>query len=198
MIQRDLEREILSSLSPDGWKDRWSQVNRFGGGHAVECEVGELLHSFVRATKPNVVVETGTHKGFSSLMIAAALKQNGSGRLYTIDLEDHGVNAELAKFGFGSIATFIKGDGKIVIKELVSKVGAIDFLFLDADHSTESVLSEFEAGRAALRPGSYIAFHDSLTDVREAAAVARIVQENPRWQHLHFTTARGFDIVRVT
>ena len=197
MIPKDLEQEILKTLSPDGWKNAWSQVNRFGGGHAVECEVGELLHAFVRSTKPKVVVETGTHKGFSSLMIASALRHNGAGRLYTVDLEDHGVAAELAKFGLGQWGTFIKGDGKIVIKDLLPKLPTIDFLFLDADHSTESVYAEFVAGKPSLKPGSYIAFHDSRIDAREAAAVARILQENPRWQHLHFDTARGFDIIRV-
>lgn len=43
-------------------------------------------YAFVRATQPQHVVETGTDKGLGSLVLAAALLRNGSGRLTTIDV----------------------------------------------------------------------------------------------------------------
>jgi hypothetical protein len=44
-------------------------------------------YSLVRATQPNHIVETGTHLGLGSCVIAAALLRNGHGRLTTIDID---------------------------------------------------------------------------------------------------------------
>jgi predicted O-methyltransferase YrrM len=44
-------------------------------------------YSFVRAAQPHHVVETGTHLGLGSCVIAAALLRNGRGRLTTIDVD---------------------------------------------------------------------------------------------------------------
>ena len=44
-------------------------------------------YAIVRATEPEHVVETGTHLGLGSCIIAAALLKNGHGRLTTIDVD---------------------------------------------------------------------------------------------------------------
>jgi hypothetical protein len=44
-------------------------------------------YAIVRATQPDHVVETGTHLGLGSCVIAAALLRNGHGRLTTIDVD---------------------------------------------------------------------------------------------------------------
>lgn len=44
-------------------------------------------YAVVRATQPDHVVETGTHLGLGSCVIAAALLRNGHGRLTTIDID---------------------------------------------------------------------------------------------------------------
>jgi glycosyltransferase involved in cell wall biosynthesis len=45
-------------------------------------------YAIVRALEPENVVETGTHLGLGSCVIAAALLRNGHGRLTTIDIDD--------------------------------------------------------------------------------------------------------------
>ena len=42
-------------------------------------------YAIVRATKPDIVVETGTHDGLGSTALLAALERNGTGRLLSID-----------------------------------------------------------------------------------------------------------------
>jgi predicted O-methyltransferase YrrM len=172
-------------------------VNRFGGGMAIELEVGELIYALVRALKPEHVVETGTHKGFSTLMVAQALKDNQRGHLHTIDIVDYGVMAECGRFGLENQVTFIVGESSAVIPSLIGRIPRIDFLWLDADHGTDSVLREVEAATPLLGTGSYIALHDTISDPREAAAVREIVRIHPRWQHLSFVTARGFEVMHV-
>ena len=44
-------------------------------------------YALIRATEPELVVETGTHMGLGSCIIAAALLRNGHGRLTTIDVD---------------------------------------------------------------------------------------------------------------
>lgn len=197
ILDEKLAREIYGSATPDCWNKEWKQVARFGGGMAIELEVGEFLNALVRMTKPAVVVETGTHKGFSTLMIAQALKANGKGHLYTFDLMDHGVMKECEKFGVAQIVFFSKEDSAAGISKLSPRVKNIDFLWLDADHSTEAVIKELNAALPMLRNGSLVAFHDIITDPREAKAVAEIRKRFPAWEYLNFITARGFALMRV-
>lgn len=189
--------EIYSTATPDCWNKDWQQTPRFGGGMAVEIEVGEFLNSIVRMTKPEVVVETGTHKGFSTLMIAQALKENGKGHLYTFDLKDYGVLKECEQFGMLPLVTFTKGDSAAGISSLSPRVKNIDFLWLDADHSTEAVIKELNAALPMLRRGTLVAFHDIITDPREAKAVMEIRRRFPAWEYINFITARGFALMRV-
>lgn len=197
ILDPKLANEIYSTAEPDCWNKDWKQVPRFGGGMAIELEVGEFLNALVRMTKPAIVVETGTHKGFSTLMIAQALKANGKGHLYTFDLKDYGVLKECAQFGVGSFVSFAKGDSAMGISKLAPRVKNIDFLWLDADHSTEAVIGELNAALPMLRNGTLVAFHDIITDHREAKAVLEIRQRFPSWEYLNFITARGFALMRV-
>ena len=52
---------------------------------SVELEVAELLYALVRQSKPNVVVECGSGKGYASRFIAEGLKANGKGYLWTYE-----------------------------------------------------------------------------------------------------------------
>lgn len=52
---------------------------------SAEREVFEFLHGLARIVKPKLVLETGTWFGYSTLYLAHALKENGIGRLITIE-----------------------------------------------------------------------------------------------------------------
>lgn len=65
---------------PDGytsWPDPYTM--------APTLEDCELLHSLVRVTKPQRVLELGTGMGVSARFIADALQDNGSGHLWSIE-----------------------------------------------------------------------------------------------------------------
>lgn len=192
-----LRAEVCDGLAPDPWNHLWRQVPRFGNQMAVELEVGELLAGIVRAMKPKIIIETGTYKGFSTLMIASALKRNERGHLYTIDLNDWKVLEECRKFELDSFVTFIQGDSRLAIRELIAKIDNVDFLWLDADHTKKSILEELEAALPAIRPGALIAFHDTILFKEEADAIKEIEHRFPTWQSIGFTTARGFHLMKV-
>lgn len=52
----------------------------------VTPEAGRLLYSLVRATRPATVVEFGMSFGISAVHLAAAVRDNGSGRVVTTEL----------------------------------------------------------------------------------------------------------------
>jgi len=57
-------------------------------GLEAEDEVYDLIYGFVRATKPEVCIETGTAAGYGTACIARALDANGSGHVWTVDLNE--------------------------------------------------------------------------------------------------------------
>lgn len=193
-----LRSEVMNGVAPDLWNAGWKQVPRFGGAMAVELEVGELLSGIVRATKPEKVVETGTHKGFSTLMIASALKRNELGHLYTIDRTDFKVIEECQKFELGQYVTFIQEDSRVALRELSKKIGKIDLVFLDSEHTKLFLREELDAVLPSIRPGTIIAFHDTIIFPEEKAAIEEIKLKFPSWESISFTTSRGFQLMRAT
>lgn len=59
-------------------KDLWLPVSR---------EAGHLLYMLARSTRARDIVEFGTSFGISTLHLAAALRDNGGGRLITTEFE---------------------------------------------------------------------------------------------------------------
>ena len=72
---------------------------------SVELEVAELLYALVRQSKPNVVVECGSGKGYASRFIAEALDENRFGVLATFEQDpEYARQAEYAlRFLPGSV-----------------------------------------------------------------------------------------------
>src|ERR1700722_7413755 len=54
---------------------------------AVSRETGALLYMLARSTRAGTIVEFGTSFGISTLHLAAALRDNGGGRLITSEFE---------------------------------------------------------------------------------------------------------------
>src|SRR5271168_292642 len=63
--------------------ERWSMYDSM----TAEVEVLEFLRCLVTTIKPELVVETGTFSGISSLWIAEGLKANGFGRVITCEYD---------------------------------------------------------------------------------------------------------------
>ena len=63
--------------------ERWSMYDSM----TAEVEVLEFLRTLVTTIKPELVVETGTFMGVSTLWIAEALRINGFGRIVTCEYD---------------------------------------------------------------------------------------------------------------
>jgi len=85
-------------------KDLWLPVSR---------ETGVLLYMLARSTGARSIVEFGTSFGISALHLAAALRDNGGGRLITSECEPSKVmraRAHLVEGGLDDLVEVREGD----------------------------------------------------------------------------------------
>lgn len=132
-------------------KDLWLPVSR---------ETGVLLYLIARSTRARNIVEFGTSFGISTLHMAAALRDNGGGRLISSELELAKVTKareHLAEGGLADLVEIRQGDA---LKTLATGLPeTIDLVLLDGAKALYSdVLSLIES---RLRPGALIVADNS-------------------------------------
>ncbi|MEU3920766.1 class I SAM-dependent methyltransferase, partial [Streptomyces sp. NPDC029004] len=92
---------------------------------------GQLLYNLVRAVRPATVIEFGTSFGISTLHLAAAVRDNGAGRVITTELSSDKIAAARRTFvetGLDDVITVLEGDAR----ETLSGIdGSADFVLLD-------------------------------------------------------------------
>lgn len=97
----------------------------------VTPEAGQLLYALVRAARPDTVVEFGMSFGISAIHLAAAVRDNGTGRVVTTELSDSKIAAAKRTFadvGLDSTITVLAGDALSTLAELA---GPVNFVLLD-------------------------------------------------------------------
>jgi predicted O-methyltransferase YrrM len=121
----------------------------------VSPETGKLLYLLVRSIRARTIIEFGTSFGISTLHLAAALRDNGGGRLIGSEFEPSKIvraRANLAAGGLSDLVEIREGDAlETLARDLPD---SIDFVLLDgAKDLYPSILSLLE-GR--LREGALI------------------------------------------
>lgn len=108
-------------------------------------------------------VEIGCYAGGSSCLVLQRKNTN----VYTIDLSvpipKNVVMTNVDKFNVhGNIFEYIEGSSQDIntINRLRSFIDTIDVLFIDGDHSSIGVVSDFEVYSPMVKPGGYIIFDD--------------------------------------
>jgi predicted O-methyltransferase YrrM len=127
-------------------KDLWLPVSR---------ETGVLLYMLARSSGARAIIEFGTSFGISTLHLAAALRDNGGGRLITCEFEPSKVERarqHLTEGGLIDLVEIREGDA---LKTLSGDLPeAIDLVLLDGAKSLyPEILSLVES---RLRPGALI------------------------------------------
>lgn len=138
-----------------------------------------FLYGITRAMKPAVVVETGVNSGGSSRVILDALRRNGSGRLYSIDLPYHApwttsdgrrdgshlpaglTTGFLVPEYLRTAWTLIEGDAKVELPNLVSRLPPLDLFFHDSEHSFQHQSFEYQTAWPRLRSGGVLVSDDT-------------------------------------
>ena len=97
----------------------------------IAPEAGDLLYILVRARRPKTVIEFGASYGISTIHLAAAVADNGSGHVVTTELSAAKVLAARANIEEARLAehvTILLGDARTTLNDIP---GPIDFVLLD-------------------------------------------------------------------
>jgi predicted O-methyltransferase YrrM len=127
-------------------KDLWLPVSR---------DVGRLLYMLARSAKAHTIVEFGTSFGISTLQLAAALRDNGGGRLITTEFEPSKVaraRNHLVAGGLIDLVEIREGDALETLS--VDLPETIDLLLLDGAKALYREILELVEDR--LKPGALI------------------------------------------
>src|ERR1700677_2635568 len=92
----------------------------------ISPEAGRLLYTLVRASRPDTVVEFGTSFGISTIYLAAAVADNGSGRVMTTELAAAKITAaraNLEEAGVGGPVTILAGDARQTLADVPGPIG---------------------------------------------------------------------------
>jgi predicted O-methyltransferase YrrM len=128
---------------------------------AVSRETGAaLLYMLARGAKAQSIVEFGTSFGISTLHLAAALRDNGGGRLITTEFEASKVARARENLTAGDLIDLVElreGDALQTLKTDLTEM--IDLLLLDGAKALyPDVLALLED---RLRPGAFVVADDA-------------------------------------
>lgn len=151
----DLSSEEHARLmsSKAGYRDFYRRLKDFP--LAVSRETGTLLYMLARGCRARTIVEFGTSFGISTLHLAAALRDNGGGRLITSEFEPSKVakaRENLKAGGLIDLVEFRQGDALQTLNADLPEV--IDLVLLDGAKALyPEILSLLES---RLNPGAFV------------------------------------------
>lgn len=148
----DDQRQRLMQSKED-YRELYANLKEFA--LPVSRETGRLLYMLGRATRAKSIVEFGTSFGLSTLHLAAALRDNGGGRLISSEFEPSKIvraRDNLVAGGLADLVEFREGDALQTLSgQLPEKV---DLLLLDGAKSLYRDVLHLVEGR--FRPGAVI------------------------------------------
>ena len=123
-----------------------------GLGSSEQCY--DIMYSIVRAFQVETILEIGTNRGYSSIIMTQAVLDNK--KVPVIHTVDQWVNngkeiydtKQIAKnnirsCGLDKFIFMYEGDSKVVVPEIFSKIDKVDLCFIDGDHSIKGVMTDF-------------------------------------------------------
>jgi predicted O-methyltransferase YrrM len=137
----------------------------------VSRDTGKLLYMLARAVRARSIVEFGTSFGISTLHLAAALRDNGGGRLIGSEFEPSKIKRareNLAAGGLSDLVDIREGDALQTLAQNLPD--AIDYVLLDGAKTLYSPVLSLLEGR--LRGGALIVA-DNANDSPEYLARVR-------------------------
>jgi predicted O-methyltransferase YrrM len=143
---------------------RWSMFDSM----TAEVEVLEFLRTMVTTIKPELIVETGTFSGISTIWLAEGLKANGRGRIISCEFDPLVYAKAKERIEASAVRDWIELRNESSLEMKVE--GMIDLFFSDSDMPIRE--QEVRRYLPQINPNGVIVMHDAsshLQVVREAA-----------------------------
>lgn len=150
---------------PPAGLSSWHEASAAGRAEAfqdiyipISADAGRLLYALVRAIRPQTVVEFGTSFGISTIYLAAAVTDNGTGQVITTELSSKkaaAARANLAEAGVAGPVTVLEGDA---LQTLAGVSGPVGLVLLDGWKNL--CLPVLRLLEPVLAPGALVAADD--------------------------------------
>lgn len=171
-------------MSNDYLENRYTPPNDFcphpeywhsPDSEATENEISYLVGHLIRAIQPEFVLETGTYHGHTTREIGLALRDNGHGKLVSIEKDTAEYNVARAYvFGYYNNipATLLNMNSMDYVPEQ-----NIDFAFFDSwqEGRVEEFMRFYEMDR--IKVGTIVAFHDTAPHHQVMRSIQRLENE---------------------
>ena len=144
--------------------ERWHMYDSM----TAEAEVLEFLRTLVTTLKPELIVETGSFLGVSTLWMAEGMRSNGFGKIISCEFDPVVFEKAKEKIAASGLAEFIELRNESSLEMKVE--GTIDILFSDSDMPIRA--AEVKRYLPQIRSTGLILMHDAsshLKVVRDAA-----------------------------
>jgi predicted O-methyltransferase YrrM/glycosyltransferase involved in cell wall biosynthesis len=167
----------------------WSMFD----GFTAETEVLDFLYTWVRLLKPERAIETGTWLGRSAVAIGSAMRDNGFGKLVSLE-----VDPEVAKYALTAVESARLCDWVEVVVEkslTFESQNELEFALLDSDIGVRA--GEFRHFYEKLASGATIVFHDTGAQHAGLAEGIRELISEGRLVGSFFSTPRGIFVGTV-
>ncbi len=160
----DLRRVRVAMAHPDGFAPTSlrEQADAYEEIYIpVSPEAGRLLYSLIRAARPATVVEFGTSFGISTIHLAAAVRDNGAGRVISTELNPAKVaraTANIAEAGLADWVAILEGDARQTLATIDTPV---EFVLLDGWKNL--YLPVLHLLEPCLTPGALVIADDTIS-----------------------------------
>jgi predicted O-methyltransferase YrrM len=183
-VQPEYHRATLECPHPE----RWSMYDSM----TAEVEVLEFLRTLVTTIKPELVVETGTFLGISTLWIAQGLKANGFGKVITCESDPLVFAKAQERIEASGLAEWIDFRNQSSLE--LSVPGRIDLLFSDSDMSARE--QEVRHFLPQLNPNGLILMHDASSHLKVVRQAALKLEQEGLLSVLLLPTPRGLVVAQ--
>jgi len=159
---------------------------------SAEVEVLEFIRTLVTTIKPELVVETGTFSGISTLWIAEGLKANGRGKIISCEYDPKVYENARERIAKSGMAEWIELRNESSLEMKIE--GTIDLFFSDSDMPIRE--QEVRRFLPQINPYGVILMHDASSHLKQVRDAAKKLENDGLISIVLLPTPRGLVVAQ--
>ncbi len=163
--------------------ERWSMYDSM----TAEVEVLEFLRTLVTTLKPNLIVETGSFLGVSTIWMAEGLRANGFGKIVSCEYDPVVFARAKEKIEASPLSPWIELRNESSLEMQVD--GTIDLFFSDSDLPIRA--DEIRRFLPQISPQGVVLIHDASSHMKVVREAAFELEQQGLLSCVFLNTPRG-------
>jgi hypothetical protein len=156
----------------------------YGGYSDGDSSLSRAAWCTVRHTRPEAVIETGVARGVTSQIVLEAMRDNGRGHLWSIDLP-HPFDTRLHAQTGAAVTeacrdrwSYLEGSSGQRLPGLVTSIPRVGLFIHDSLHTARNTVFEMGQAAAAMTPRGVML----VDDISTHRGFARFARQHPAYQ----------------